>query len=257
MAARYFTDDHIRDLAKGRREVTTQFRDLREKFLVRNNATERGGEFIKHGFCRRLGTIVRSIDQVFEHLPPETEKIPERDEVVDATIAIQSFVMNCFGCLDNLAWIWVYEKDVRNPDGTELNPLNVGLAKKNKTVRNTFSKGFVDYLDSRQDWVDYLKGFRDALAHRIPLYIPPFIVDPKTVGEYNRLDAEAIEALRAHDFEGYDKLRAEQQGYGFFRPWMTHSQTEDAPAVVFHEQLLRDYVTIDEMGRTMLDELNR
>ncbi len=49
--------------------------------------------------------LVRAIDQVYEVLPPEKEYIPEHNEVMGATIAIQSFVLNTFGCLDNLAWI--------------------------------------------------------------------------------------------------------------------------------------------------------
>lgn len=257
MAARYFTDQHATDLNAGRKEVHRQFQDLREQYLMRNNASQRGGEFIKHGFCRRLGTMVRTIDLVFERLPPELAKIPQREEVIDATIAIQAFVMNTFGCLDNLAWIWVHEKGVTNPDGSDLNPLHVGLGAKNKTVRGSFSQDFVDYLNSRQDWVDYLKGFRDSLAHRIPLYVPPFVVSPETVVDYERLENESIDALKRRDFDGYDKLRGEQEQVGFFRPWMTHSQIEAAPAVVFHEQLLRDYITIDEFGRKLLEELGK
>jgi hypothetical protein len=57
-------------------------------------------------------------------------EIPDRDNVVDATIAIQAFTMNAFGCLENIAWIWLYEKDVKNGDGTELDPMEVGLGKK-------------------------------------------------------------------------------------------------------------------------------
>jgi len=38
---------------------------------------------------------------------------------------------------------------------------------------------------------------------------------------------------------------------------MTHSQFEKAPSVIFHSQLAADYVTIDEFGRTMLEELAR
>ena len=38
--------------------------------------------------------------------------------------------MNVFGCPDNIAWIWVYEKGITNSDGTELEPKEVGLGKK-------------------------------------------------------------------------------------------------------------------------------
>lgn len=37
---------------------------------------------------RRLGTLIRAVDLVFDLLPPELDAIPERDTVVDATIAI-------------------------------------------------------------------------------------------------------------------------------------------------------------------------
>ncbi|WP_162901315.1 hypothetical protein [Breoghania sp. L-A4] len=124
--------------------------------------------------------MVRAIDVVFEKLPPELDTIPDRDTVVDATLMIQAFVLNAFGCLDNLAWIWVCEKPVLNARGKELGPLEVGLGPKRRDVRASFSKEFVAYLEKRQDWVDkHLKGFRDSLAHRIPLYIPPYIVSPR------------------------------------------------------------------------------
>jgi hypothetical protein len=46
-------------------------------------------------------------------LAPDLEAIPEKTTVMDATASIQTFVMNAFGCLENLAWIWVLEKNVR------------------------------------------------------------------------------------------------------------------------------------------------
>ncbi len=174
---------------------------------------------------------------------------------MDAPIAIQSFVLNTFGCLDNLAWIWVYEKDIKGMDGHELDPKRVGLG--SKEVRISFTREFRAYLDSRQKWFENLKDFRDSLAHRIPLYIPPYIVTPATVDEYNRLERASGEALQRADFQEYDRLQSEQKKLGLFRPWMTHSQFEKAPSVVFISQLVADYVTIDEFGRTMLEELDR
>jgi len=57
--------------------------------------------------------------------------------------------------------------------------------------------------------------------------------------------------------EEYDRLQLEQKKLGRFRPWMTHSQFEKAPSIVFHPQMLADYATVDEFGRTMLEELDR
>jgi hypothetical protein len=251
----YFSAEQIAELHQGRQEVQRQFAELRQRYIVRKYKSDRAREYAVHRFGRRLGTLARAIDQVYEVLPPEREDIPERNEVVVSTIAIQSFVLNAFGCLDNLAWIWVYEKDIKGKDGKELDPKRVGLG--SKEVRSSFSESFRNYLDSRQKWFENLKNFRDSLAHRIPLYIPPFVVTPATADEYNRLARASGEALQRADFGEYERLQSEQKKLGRFRPWMTHSQFEKSPSVVFHSQLVADYVTVDEFGRTMLQELNR
>ncbi|MEY9103761.1 hypothetical protein ABIA24_006734 [Sinorhizobium fredii] len=255
MMAGYFSKEAIDELYAGQKDMRQRFASLREQFLTRTFKSERGREFAYHGFSRRLGTMARAVDLIFEKLPPELEQIPAKDTVLEATIAIQSFVMNAFGCLDNLAWIWVCEKPVLK-DGKELDPLKVGLGPKSKEVRASFSQKFVAHLESRQNWVDqHLKGFRDSLAHRIPLYIPPYIVTPEAIDSYNKLEVQSAEALRNLHVHAYEELQAAQKALGLWRPWMTHSVTEKSPRAVFHPQLIADYMTIDEFGRAMLDEL--
>ena len=251
--ASYFSEAQVASLYEGEEAANRAFADLRECYLIRGYKDAHAGEHALHGFSRRLGTLIRAINLVFEWLPPELDAIPERDTVVDATIVIQSFVLNTFGCLDNLAWIFVHEKAVRKADGTALDPQGVSLG--SKAVRAKFSKEFNDYIDSRNDWFKGIKDFRDALAHRIPLYIPPFIVGPDVMDDYNRLEHESGAALRAGKLEEYDRLQTEQKKLGRFRPWMTHSRTENAPSIVFHPQLLADFNTVDEFGREMLKEL--
>jgi hypothetical protein len=207
----YFSAEGVATLHSGRGEVHSQFASLREHYFLRAFKSARAREYAMHGFCRRLGTLIRAIDQVYELLPPQREDIPAHDEVVDATIAIQSFVLNTFGCLDNLAWIWVCEKEVKGEDGLELDPKWVGLGKRNRQVRKSFSSEYCAYLNSRQSWFDHIKEFRDALAHRIPLYIPPYIVPPQYQDEYNRLEEASGEALRRADFAQYDRLQSEQK----------------------------------------------
>lgn len=252
--ASLFSDAQIGDLHEGRAAANRNFADLRERYLTRGYKDARAEEHALHGFSRRLGTLIRAVNLVYDLLPPELDAIPERDTVVDATIAIQSFVLNTFGCLDNLAWIFVHENGVTKPDGTALDTQSVSLG--SKAVRAKFSKEFSAYIDSRGDWFKAIKNFRDALAHRIPLYIPPFIVTQDVVDEYNRLEHASGDALRARKFEEYDRLQAEQKKLGRFRPWMTHSRTENAHAIAFHPQLLADFNTVDEFGRKMLEELD-
>src|SRR5581483_4996080 len=116
--ASLFSDAQIAELHEGRSDASRKFVELRERYLIRAYKNAQAVEHATHGFSRRLGTLIRAVNLVFDLLPPELDAIPERDTVVDATIAIQSFVLNTFGCLDNLAWIFVYEKAVTKQDGT-------------------------------------------------------------------------------------------------------------------------------------------
>ncbi|WP_027155833.1 hypothetical protein [Mesorhizobium sp. WSM2561] len=254
----YFKPEDIEKLHAGREDMHRQFAELRDRFLGRKYQTERGHEFAYHGFSRRLGTMVRAVDVVFEKLPPELDEIPERDTVVDETLTIQAFVMNVFGCLDNLAWIWVCEEAVLNAEGKELESLRAGLGPKSKEVRASFSKEFLAYLDKRQGWIDkHLKGFRDSLAHRIPLYIPPFIVTPETVDKYNELEKASGDAIQKRDFELYDKLQAEQRVLGIWRPWMTHSVRRSLPAPCFTPSFCRTMWRSTSLPVEMLAEMER
>jgi len=249
--AGYFSTEDLAKLQASHADVHAKFSQLREKYLSRQYKTDRAREYATQGFGRRLDLLVRSIDRVFSTLPPEREEIPSIDEVVDAQMAIQTFVMNAFGALDNLAWIWVFEKDVKGKKGKELGRKLVGLGSEH--IRSSYTKNFSNFLDNRQKWFENLKDFRDSLAHRIPLYIPPYIIADKDADIYRQLEQAA---LGTDDAAEYEQFRRDQKALGVFRPWMTHSIYEDAPSIIFHFQLLQDYLTIDEFGNEMLKELD-
>src|SRR5262249_26596232 len=149
-----------------------QYLNLISRYQARKYLSDRGKEYAFHGFGRRLNLLRTAIDQVFTALPPERDGIPEEDEILGATIAIQAFVVNVVGCVDNLAWVWVYEKSVKASNGQELDRKSVGFWK--REVQASMSQKFRVYLDERKAWFDSINNFRDALAHRIPFYIPPY-----------------------------------------------------------------------------------
>jgi hypothetical protein len=87
-----------------------------------------------------------------------------------------------------------------------------------------------DYLASLGAWFAHIIDFRDALAHRIPLYIPPYIVSEKDDAAY-----EALEARKraTKDNDEYDGLCAEQHKLEAFHPVMKHALDDKKPPVVF------------------------
>jgi hypothetical protein len=164
-----------------------------------------------HNTERRLGILQGCIQNVFSLYPPDRLEIPSREECVDLAINLQSFVFNVFGCLDNLAWISVIERQLRNKNGP-LKATQVGFRK--KLIQKSFSVDFQLYLESLSEWFTNIETLRDHLAHRIPLYVPPFVVTPDNEASFNALEKAKIEAWRQHDFSKYDELEAAQEKMG-------------------------------------------
>lgn len=118
------------------------------------------------------------------------------------------------------------------------------------------STAFQDYLKSRDEWFEHVIEYRDALAHRIPLYIPPGGVPTRNVEAYNDLARGMNDALdvQGHPYE-YERLSATQDQLLVFQPMITHSVTETTAHYPFHVQMLADLLTVEEFGYNMLDEL--
>jgi len=251
----YYSDDALKQLAEGYTDVDAKLNTLLERYILLDLKSPRAQEFARQGFPRRLKVMVRCIVNVFEDIPPERTELPSRNELSDATINIQSFVFNVFGAIDNLAWIWAHENGQKRGDGTPIPDKHVGLGPENTSVRATLSQEFQDYLKTLEAWFVYLADLRHALAHRIPFYIPPYVIEAKDQAAFKDFEAKMSEAAKKHDFVEYDRLSAEQLKLGRFRPWVQHSFEEKSKPVVFHAQMLADFNTVDELGRKMLEEL--
>lgn len=252
----YFSRKTLDNIAEGYVTVGAQSQKLMEAYLVHSYATPGGREYAAQGFARRVSLLARCIRMVFQALPPDREDFPEKDQLHDADIHIQAFIFNVFGAIDNLAWVWNFERLTR-PNGSRLNKSKVGLRKKDVTLRATLSHEFNAYLDTLEDWFELLDDFRHALAHRIPLYVPPYGLAPAQADAFNELELRMNEAMKARDYDTHDLLSAEQKKLVRFQPLMLHSFNEDPKLVPFHVQMLADFKTIDQLGWKMLEELSQ
>ncbi|MGY4500766.1 hypothetical protein ACVWYH_004697 [Bradyrhizobium sp. GM24.11] len=248
----FLTPEQIKEIEEKRGTLVLKYNKMLLKLPFTRLQQEKAAEYFLHGFVRRLGTLVRCVDNVFALIPMDTEHVPEKNVLHDAQINIQSFFANVYGCVDNLAWIWVYEKGLDR----KIRRNSVGLRAKHTEVRSTLSVGFQDYLVKLDPWLEYIIEYRDALAHRIPLYVPPGGVPTKHVDAYNSLERGIQEALyvRGDPYE-YERLSAEQNKLLVFQPLISHSMTETTARFAFHVQMVVDFLTVDEMGNKMLDEL--
>ena len=147
--------------------------------VQRQYRTPRAKEFALHGVGRRFSLMNDCIDVLFRALPPDWGSVPSDGDRMLATIAMQTFLINVFGAADNLARLWVEQKDVKHPNGRALRDSDIGMAQKYSHVRNSFPVAYRDYLATRENWFAKMESFRHALAHRISPYIPPYSVLPE------------------------------------------------------------------------------
>lgn len=251
----YFSEVALKTLTDGYAAIDTKLNKRVESYVGLQLREPRAREFASQGFPRRLKTMARCIKNVFALIPPERQELPTADELSDATINIQAFVFNTYAAVDNLAWIWLSEKGQKRGDGTPILDKHVGLGSDNTSVRQTLSAAFQAYLVGLDEWLKFLANLRHALAHRIPLYIPPYVIQDADVAVYNELADKMNAAIKAQDFSAYDALSAQQLKLGRFQPWISQSFAEGAKPVVFHPQMLSDFATIDELAGKMLAEL--
>jgi hypothetical protein len=79
--APYFSENQLAQLYNHRQEIVGKYIRSQFRWQLRKYTSDRGREYAFHGFGRRLGILVRAIDEVFTVLPPERESIPEREDL--------------------------------------------------------------------------------------------------------------------------------------------------------------------------------
>lgn len=212
---------------------------------------EKAREYLMQGVGRRLKTLTRCINNIFSIFPPERIQNLSKDELTDITINLHAFFINIAGIFDNLAWVFAHENDLLGKVSEGKIPKNlVGLFKK-ETQKNLKTE-LNDYLNSEtmKLWYeDYSKIYRDSLAHRIPLYVPPALFSKDEEKEFQNIE-EQIQTLdfsKECDREKYNELRSKQQALGGVSHLFGHSPTEGNRAVYFHAQVLSDYATVEEV----------
>jgi len=105
--------------------------------------------------------------------------------------------------------------------------------------------------DKVSEWYkQYLKNYRDALAHRIPRYIPPAVFTPEETARYKQLEAEKVECINEMQWERLDQVWSEQDAMGRPLPVFMHSISGggNLRPVSLHRQLLSDSKLVAEFG---------
>lgn len=214
--------------------------------------TPEAREMMQHGVSRRISDLKHALGRVFEIIPPQ-ETNPDPAAIRDATAFLQAFIINIFGAMDNLAWLWRLQADIRDRKGHPLHRSRIGLTPGHTDLRRSLSDRTQTYLLTTDAWFGYLEDYRHALAHRIPLYIPPKTLDEEAAAEFRHLGEQV--GAENWRWDQWGAVLDAQRRLGVFEPYMTHAFGERARPVPFHQQTICDFATVIEVAEHVVVDL--
>lgn len=253
-----YSDKQIEEFNIKYRQISKQFDSLMLKTVASGQQQENANvrEHILHGVSRRLSVIKKSIENIFNGFPLDAKRPLQRDDLYNVQINMHAYVINLYGIFDNWAWAFVLRHGLLEKLGGKH---GVGMFKKGMLTH--LPKEISDYLREREleKWhEDYLKSFRDALAHRIPLYIPPSLFTAEEGDRYQELDAQKMGLIKAMDWERLDQVEREQENLGNPCFYFLHSFEGEKPKpILMHPQLLCDGLAITEFGALFMKHWER
>lgn len=205
--------------------------------------------FAFEGLSRRLQMLTEAIIELFAVIPPEMENKPNERGIFLASALLHSIVINSYGAIDNLAHIWGKEFPVSKSNGRHLALKEISIFHRDRVLLRSIGGDFADLVESRTDWFEYLQLFRNQLAHQIPPYIPSTLVDPDHEATYIAFEQERWSADVSD--ERLAEIDAELLKITHFKP-MLHIRPGINQPILFHAQVICDYLTIEELSMALL-----
>lgn len=203
-------------------------------------------DYAFYGVVRRTYNIKRCLENFERISPPERTEYLDDDQRTDLSLFLHAFLLHISGGIDNLAWVWFYTRGIDKIENIKKYRHKIGL----------FNSDFQKYLDNDvsdkciefEDWYGYLKHYRDPIAHRIPPYIIPFTVDPKSQTEHSEL---LTHLNLVNGDEEKLTIKKKLDALRDYEPRYTHSFIEDGKMVRFHPQAIADARTFYELAKSV------
>jgi hypothetical protein len=238
-------------MAEMHSELLPRYRELAIKVNAVGVAlkNERARDFMIHGIGRRLWILYRSVENIFRLFPPDRIQPLLANDRIDVEINLHAFLINAYGIIENIALSLGFENDLIGKKDEGKVPL-----KEANLFNGQFQKHLSDELraylanSTVSDWYrEYAKNYRDALAHRIPPYVPPSALDAAARSRFEEIEQEIGSLYATGVFDRIEALRDEQEGLGRANPLYLHSFSEKSRPLYLHQQMIMDFLTIEEL----------
>ncbi len=233
--------------------------------------------FAYHGLLRRIEILNKCVENIFNVRKFYLETIPSSSELSEIIINLQCFIINLYGALENMAWIYAICIDF---DGGKRDK---SFFEKKKKLLKTFPENIKQSFEKDEKWFNHIKMIRDSLAHQEPIYIPPYCVIAekkdkwqileekkwkiegnfikelcnmslarKSSSKASTIDAIRIELQKQDELEEQknriiSEINAEQSQCIIFRPILVVDTDKETPLnIQFYPQILIDIKTVYE-----------
>lgn len=248
-----YTQKAIESLNEERPQVARRLERLMISALREEQkmTVEEAAEYLRFGVGRRLSVMKHCLNTVFDLFPPQEVKPLRAEQLNVVQISLQAFVINLSGIFDNFAWAFVLRHglQLRELADKRGDPDRMKIGMFTPATQAFLPAELVAWATSPQikAWqADYLKAYRDALAHRIPLYIPPSRLTDAEAKRFSEIQTLELELIEAHNFDELERVRAERDALG--KSYPIYLETPKGRRVMLHPQMLCDGLTVLEFG---------
>jgi hypothetical protein len=176
-------------------------------------------QYLRYGVGRRLRMILVAYCGVFDTIGPDRKEPLPLNEMAAVSRDLNIIYINIRGALDNYAWCIYHEREMSKTFKRVQTQVGLfhGLFLSDAHLANLKS-----VLEEHIDWNDDLKSRRDPSAHRLPLYVPPAILNEAEAARHEAIWTERQEAIQKGEYERDTELANEQHRLGTFRPHFLH-----------------------------------
>lgn len=236
-------------------EIPSEVQRLNKRLMLTKYRSIESKEFALHGLLRRVDVIQRCITNVFGLISPFESNRPSDEQRDDALINLHAHVFNVFGAMHNLAWIWVIEKNVRDKKGKSIPVNHVGLSINHKDVFESLPDAVKTHVHNISGWSENIESFRHSLAHQVPFYIPPYIIQQHDADQYNKLEQLKADSVGKGDLDSYFAYMEKQDSLGQFVPVFAQSPSKSSKMMYFHANMISDIRTVFSTTHIIFDHL--
>lgn len=197
---------------------------------------------LTYGLVMRLRMLEHCILTLAD-LPPDGAPALPLHTVKEVNVAVNSLFLFLRGSIDNAAWALVHNFQlVERPSEAKGS---------HRRFTHLFGDRFLEALGNHDaelaarlrdlaGWGRALAAVRDPAAHRIPLYIPPCVLDEEGAAKVAQIDGQMTAAGKTGDWEEFHSLMDERWHAGPFRWVLTLSEQEGLAMASLAATLNRD-----------------